>query len=121
MRAPLLVISDGAPGLIAALDQVFGHSLRQRCLIHRLGNVLAKVAAADQDHVKADYWAIFDGIDAAPGQSAVDQARDRADRFAQRWAERYPRAVDAVREELAYLTAHLRFPREHCNGCGHKT
>ncbi len=113
LRPPLLVISDGAPGLIAALDQVFPHSLRQRCLIHRLGNVLAKVAAADQDQVKADYWAIFDDLDAEPGQPAVDQARDRADRFAQRWAERYPRAVDAVREELPYLTAHLRFPREH--------
>ena len=34
LRAPLLVISDGAPGLIAAVELVFPHSLRQRCLIH---------------------------------------------------------------------------------------
>ena len=32
--APLLVISDGAPGLIATVELVFPHSLRQRCLIH---------------------------------------------------------------------------------------
>ena len=32
---PVLVISDGAPGLCAALDQVFPHARRQRCLIHR--------------------------------------------------------------------------------------
>ena len=31
LRAPLLVISDGAPGLIAAVELVFPHSLRQRC------------------------------------------------------------------------------------------
>ena len=43
LRAPLLVVSDGAPGLIAAVELVFPHSLRQRCAIHRARNVLAKV------------------------------------------------------------------------------
>ncbi|KKB96912.1 transposase, partial [Mycobacterium nebraskense] len=32
---PLLVISDGAPGLIGAVDRTMGAALRQRCLIHR--------------------------------------------------------------------------------------
>src|SRR4029450_2687539 len=35
LRAPLLVISDGAEGLIGAAERVFDRSLRQRCLIHR--------------------------------------------------------------------------------------
>ncbi len=113
LRSPLLVISDGAPGLIAAIEQVFPHGLRQRCLVHRAGNVPAKVAAADHDAVKVDYWAIFDDIEHEPGHAAVDQARQRARVFAERWAGRYPRAVDAVLDELPYLTAHLRFPREH--------
>ncbi len=43
LRPPLLVISDGAPGLLAAVELVFPHSLHQRCLIHRARNVLAKV------------------------------------------------------------------------------
>ena len=75
--------------------------------------MLAKVAAADHDRVKADYWAIFNDIDAEPGQPAVDQARRRAAAFAGRWADRYPRAVNSVLDELPWLTAHLRFPREH--------
>ena len=112
LRPPLLVISDGAPGLSAALDQVFPHSLRQRCLVHRVRNVLAKVAAADHDRVKADYWAIFNDIDAEPGQPAVDQARRRAAAFAGRWADRYPRAINSDLDELPWLTAHLRFPRD---------
>ncbi|MGH3998816.1 MAG: IS256 family transposase, partial [Pseudonocardiaceae bacterium] len=41
---PLLVISDGGPGLIAAIETVFCRSLRQRCLVHRARNVLAKGA-----------------------------------------------------------------------------
>ena len=43
LRPPLLGVSDGAPGLIAALETVFAQSLRQRCLIHRCRNVVAKV------------------------------------------------------------------------------
>jgi putative transposase len=35
LPSPLLIISDGAPGLIAAIEQAFPKALRQRCLIHR--------------------------------------------------------------------------------------
>jgi putative transposase len=34
LGSPLLVISDGAPGLIAAIEQAYPKALRQRCLIH---------------------------------------------------------------------------------------
>jgi putative transposase len=34
LRAPLLVITDGAAGLIGAVELVLASSLRQRCLIH---------------------------------------------------------------------------------------
>src|SRR4030095_4480891 len=35
LGAPLLVITDGAPGLCSAVELAFPRSLRQRCLIHR--------------------------------------------------------------------------------------
>jgi hypothetical protein len=44
----LLVISDGAPGLIAAIEQAFPKALRQRCLVDRARNILAKVPAGLQ-------------------------------------------------------------------------
>ena len=66
LRAPLLGISDGAPGLCGAFDRTFRTSLRQRCLIHRARNVIAKVSKHDQEAVKADFWAIFDVGDAEP-------------------------------------------------------
>ncbi len=43
LAPPLLVVSDGAPGLIGACEVVLAKSLRQRCLVHRARNVLAKV------------------------------------------------------------------------------
>src|SRR5664279_1736563 len=35
LRCPLLVISDGATGLISAVERTMSGALRQRCLIHR--------------------------------------------------------------------------------------
>src|SRR5512133_2983166 len=113
LRAPLLGISDGAPGLTGAFDRAFPNSLRQRCLVHRARNTLAKVSVHDQDEVKADFWAIFDVGDAAPGDQAVAVARQQAAAFAATWQRRYLSAVACVTDDLASLTVHLRFPAEH--------
>ena len=40
---PLLVILDGAPGIIKAIETCFPRSERQRCLAHRMRNLAAKV------------------------------------------------------------------------------
>src|SRR6266436_1630866 len=39
---PLLVVTDGAPGLIRAVETCFPRALRQRCLVHRLRNLRSK-------------------------------------------------------------------------------
>ena len=119
LGAPLLVITDGAAGLISAVEQVWPASLRQRCLVHRVRNVLAKVATADQDLVKAGFWRIFDDLPTVPGEAALAEAHRRADAFAHQWGGRYPRAVACVADDFAELTAHLRFPAEHWSRIRH--
>jgi len=114
---PLLVVSDGAPGLIAAIKQVFPRSLRQRCVIHRLRNALAKVSTADQDAFKADWWSIFDGIEEPPGDKAVGEARRRLEGFCAQWERAYPAAVACLAEDFESLTVHLRFPAGHWKRC----
>ena len=93
LKVPLLTITDGAAGLISAIGTELHGSLRQRCLIHRARNVLAKVPAEHQQAIKAEFWAIFDDIDTDPGQGAVDVAQRRIDAFADRHAEKLPAAV----------------------------
>jgi len=113
LRDPLLVISDGGAGLIAAIELCFSGSLRQRCLIHRARNLLAKVPAHAQATVKAEYWAIFDDIDAPPGQAAVAEATRRARSFAAKWRKLYPSAVACLEDDFCHLVTYLRFPAEH--------
>jgi putative transposase len=117
--SPLLVISDGAPGLISAIETVFPHALRQRCVIHRLRNAAAKVSKADLDTFKADWWQIFDHITEPPGDAAVAEARRRLDRFRAQWERDYPAAVACLVDDFETLTVHLRFPAEHWRRCRH--
>jgi len=43
LNDPLLVTSDGAPGIIKAIEVCFPRAARQRCLAHRMRNFAAKV------------------------------------------------------------------------------
>ena len=114
LACPLLVISDGAAGLIGALERTMGAALRQRCLVHRARNVLAKVPKNAQAQVKADYWAILDVPDTIePGLHAVGYVQKRIDSFEKRWRDSYPAAVRCLLEDRDSLTVYLRFPREH--------
>jgi putative transposase len=63
LRGPWLVVTDGAPGLISAIEEVWPHADRGRCTVHKLRNVLAKLPKrhADQrEHLKRTYWAALE-------------------------------------------------------------
>lgn len=114
LRVPLLVISDGAPGLLGAIDVELSAALRQRCLIHRARNVLAKVPADRRDEIKAAFWDIFElPDDTEPGDEAVRAAQRNIDTFAARYDRDFPAAVKCLLTDRQALTAYLRFPAEH--------
>jgi putative transposase len=113
LRPPLLVITDGAPGLIGAVEIGFPNSLGGRGLVCQRRNLLAKVPTHAQAEVKQAFWQIFDDITGEPGDQAVAQARQRAHAFADRYDRRYPAAVACLLDTLPELTCFLRFPREH--------
>lgn len=114
LACPLLVISDGAAGLIDAVERTMPAALRQRCLIHRCRNIVAKVPKHAQGDIKADYWKIFDVPEnVEPGLDAVALVHQRIDAFAARWRDSYPAAVKCLLTDRDSLTVYLRFPREH--------
>ncbi len=114
LGCPLLVISDGAPGLISAVEQTMTAALRQRCLIHRGRNILAKVPKNAVAQVKSDYWSCFDvPEEIEPGLAAVAYVQARIDALAAIWQGSYPAAVKCLLADRETLTVYLRFPREH--------
>jgi putative transposase len=60
LGAPLLVIADGAPGLINAVEQCWPASDRQHCAVHRVRNLLAKLPERERERVRLAYWQALD-------------------------------------------------------------
>jgi len=106
LRAPTTVTTDGAPGLIRAVEAVFRRSIRIRCWFHRLANVRAKLPDEDAAEVMAHLYAVRD----AP---TLDAARAATDRFANLYRDRFPAAVACVEEDRDALLAIHKVPVRH--------
>lgn len=118
LRPPLLVISDGAAGLLAAVETALPRSLRQRCLIHRCRNYLAKLPAEAQTEMRDAYWKLFDteqltAAGRTPGPELVAAVQRRIDTFAEQYRQAFPSAVKCLLTDREQLTSYLRFPVEH--------
>jgi len=100
----LLVITDGCPGLAAAIQTVYPRTAHQRCWVHKMRNILDKVRKRDYDQVKRDAQAIYraDGLRSA-------QAAARA--FSRRWRAEYASVVKQLERDLPELLAFYRFPK----------
>lgn len=106
MNAPVMTVSDGAPGLTAALEEVFPEALRQRCLAHKLRNITGKVSLDDHAAVKADVLSVF----YAPSQEV---ARLLADTVVKKWQSAYPSAMGSFVDDFEACIAYLRCPPDH--------
>lgn len=107
LRAPLLVVADGAPGLIGAIGELWPEADRQRCTVHRLRNLLAKLPERPGLHerVRAAYWAALD--EATSPQDAEGRLRALVGELA---TAGYASAAACLAEDLPALTVHLAYP-----------
>ena len=106
MNDPVLVATDGAPGLIRAVEEVFPQSLRQRCLAHKLRNLGAKVPEERWREVKAHALAAYQALSPLAARAAAEE-------FRRRYAREFPSAVACFEDDFEACIAHLRLPIAH--------
>jgi transposase-like protein len=106
LRSPLLVVSDGAPGLVRAIGELWPDADRQRCAVHRLRNVLAKLPKRPGLHerVRAAYWA---ALDSATSPAAAEAALRV---LVGDLVDEYPSAAACLADDVVALTVHLAYP-----------
>ena len=73
MREPLLIVTDGNPGVLKAIAEVFPRSLKQRCQKHRLENILGKAPKEVRDELKA---AILESFHANSYEQGLKKGRE---------------------------------------------
>jgi putative transposase len=103
---PVLVSTDGAPGLIRAVEEVFPKSLRQRCLAHKMRNLEAKVPAEMWRELKGAAYAAYQA--GSPKLAAMAK-----DDFVSQYEREYPSATQCFLDDFEACVAHLQLPMSH--------
>lgn len=106
LPAPLTATTDGAPGLIRAVETMWPEAERIRCWVHKMRNVLDKVPPAEQGDLKPYLQAVRDAPDYATGKWLADELIERFERS-------YPSAMRSFAEDLDASLAHLKLPAVH--------
>jgi transposase-like protein len=107
LHRPAMVVADGAPGLWKAVRELWPTADEQRCTVHALRNVTAKLPERHHRELKARWWKVFD--DAA----SAAEARRGLQAIVADYRAAYPSAMAVIERDLDALVAHLRWPSEH--------
>lgn len=106
LRPPATITTDGALGLIQAIDAVWPKSLRIRCWFHKMQNLQQKVPAQAWPEVKA---LLVDMRD-APSREKAEQRREA---IIERYQREFPELCRCVLDDADASLNHLAVPKRH--------
>lgn len=103
LARPQLAISDGSAGAQAALDGTWPGLPHQRCLVHKLRNLLAATPRPLHGALIADFRRFSEATSPAAVHAGVAH-------FRRTWATRWSGAVVCLDEAGSQLTTYAAFP-----------
>ena len=101
-----MFIADGALGLWKAQRDVFPQSKSQRCWVHKMRNILDKVATRHEDEVRELLREMYHS-------SSAEHTKALIKIFRQRYFKLYPKAVDCLEDSAGMLLSYFQFPKQH--------
>ena len=101
-----LWISDGGQAMLNAIGAKFASSRRQRCVMHKMENVLNYVPAKQRDQIEPELKALF----YQKGRQEADQA---VAAFVEKYQRIYPTAIECLLRDLDACLTFYAFPKEH--------
>jgi transposase-like protein len=101
-----LVVSDDHESIQAAVRTELPGVAWQRCIVHFMRNVLAKVPQSERAQVAADLKSIF-------AVNRLEDARALAAAFCGRWGKMFKAAVVTLQAGLEAALCYLDFPSSH--------
>ena len=101
-----LWVTDGNQAMINALEAKFPHSQRQRCVKHKMENLLSYVPEKQRDAVRTELRAIF-------YQRNRQAAEQEVAAFCAKFEQTYPTAVACLKRDLDACLTFYAFPEVH--------
>jgi transposase-like protein len=102
-----LWITDGGPAVIGAVEAKFPGAKRQRCVVHKIENILARVPKSKQEDVRNELNRIFYLA------ANRDKAQQEVEAFTAKWQSILPDAVQCLLKDLADCLRFYDFPKKH--------
>jgi putative transposase len=106
MRAPVVMVGDGALGLWRALGEVFPQTREQKCWQHKVRNVLGALPKSVHAGARKALNEIIMAED-------LEHARAAIEAFATDYATKWPKAVAKVTDDQDALLTYFDYPAEH--------
>lgn len=101
-----LWITDGNQAMLNAIALKFSASRRQRCVQHKMNNILGYIPENQHKQVEPELKAIF-----------YQQSREKADQevtaFCEKYAKSYPTAIECLKRDLEACLTFYDFPKNH--------
>lgn len=101
-----MVTVDGNAGLLSALGSLLPGVTIQRCIVHKIRNIVGKCPRSLRGVVPAEAKLIFYANSQA-------EARERFHEFKARWQKQLPQIVECIEKDLDQLIAFYQFPYQH--------
>lgn len=101
-----LWVSDGNQAMLNAIAVKFGTAPRQRCVMHKMDNVLSYIPNKQHERIKPELRALFYQQD----RQAADQA---VAAFLENYQKIYPSAIECLQRDLEACLTFYSFPKEH--------
>ena len=106
MRAPVVMVGDGALGLWRALREIFPATREQRCWVHKVANVLNALPKSVQAGARRALNEIIQAEDRAHAEQAIEA-------LVTDYGAKWPKAVAKVVDDRNALLAFFDYPAEH--------
>lgn len=105
-----LVVADGIKGLENEVHKHFPGTVFQKCVLHKMRNVLNKVRPKDKDQLAMDLKEVFNNFDT---HSSVPKAMEKLEQFIDKWKSCYPYLKRHFSEETTeYYFSYIDYPVE---------
>lgn len=106
MKTVDLWITDGNQAMLNAIDTKFPKSQRQRCVLHKMNNVLAYIPKQQHAAILPELKAIF-------YQASRQQAEQTLSAFCLKYQQTYPNAIACLSRDCEACLTFYSFPKEH--------
>jgi len=101
-----LWITDGHQAMLNAIALKFSDSRRQRCVLHKLNNVLSHVPEKHRDALAAEFKAIF-------YQNSRAKADQCAEALREKYRSQFPTAIECMARDWEACLTFYDFPETH--------